>query len=773
MPPPIPRRFLRLTARRGARPAALASYALDPSTGTAYSYSLSTAVGTFFTSGSAVPTLGTIDSNPGSVTYGQFSPVYVLSVNAGGTPLGGTIVGVAADNFPGGTGDFYVGTSDGHVYRYSATDGDLVGAPLTLTDASGHRIDISGLFFDTADDQLDAIDSTFNRRVSINLTNGVVTPQSASGSVPDTIVAPAFDPATNMIVAFNDATSQLVSLGTVPIPTQPGIFARNIGTLRVNGTGDYSGQVVASGNIGPITIGGPFSGGITAGGNMGIVTIHANLSGALTGALSGALDAAGNLAGVTITPVVGSNTIASSVLMNANNIASSALINAGGTLTQFTLPRAYSIQTTMVNNKPVITKIYNQFAGVIEAQWAPSINIGADVVSTSNTPSINVAYSASATFGGDFGGTFATGTDVGGLAIGGNVGSFSIAGNLLTGASVNITGNAGSVAVGQSVETGSQVNVAGSTTSFKVGGTLAGQMSSGMGLGTGSFGAVNAGLLDDAGLNTGSVTVAGSMTNGILSFGTQIGSDDIYDSSDDVITGGSVQSVNIGGNYTNSVIAAGVLPSLALGPFRSRRERHARILGQPKLLEHHPGGLGRGRRRAAQRHRDRNHPWPGLQHQRSTVVGRGRHVDRQGQRIRRRVESGSSASTLIRWEPPTVISAQLLQFHDDPGRIQQADRYRLDQRGHRLQSGRQRQRLNHFAGLLWQPDPRSHAFLLYLHDFDRRGGGRTGYFRPQRLPAQLHAHHSGPAQRQDHLRPHRPAFFAEPPGQRQHQSAGQ
>jgi len=55
------------------------------------------------------------------------------------------------------------------------------------------------------------------------------------------------------------------------------------------------------------------------------------------------------------------------------------------------------------------------------------------------------------------------------------------------------------------------------------------------------------------------------MTNGILSFGTQIGADGIYDTSDDLITGGSVQTVNIGGNFTNSVIAAGVLPASLLG----------------------------------------------------------------------------------------------------------------------------------------------------------------------------------------------------------------
>ena len=79
------------------------------------------------------------------------------------------------------------------------------------------------------------------------------------------------------------------------------------------------------------------------------------------------------------------------------------------------------------------------------------------------------------------------------------------------------------------------------------------------GIGVANAGVIDGGVLDIGGSVT-NLTINGAVTNSIVSVGTWIGIDGIYNTADDVIFGGSIANARITGVFTNSVIAAGVLP---------------------------------------------------------------------------------------------------------------------------------------------------------------------------------------------------------------------
>ena len=68
------------------------------------------------------------------------------------------------------------------------------------------------------------------------------------------------------------------------------------------------------------------------------------------------------------------------------------------------------------------------------------------------------------------------------------------------------------------------------------------------------------------GLDTNSLNVSGDVNNAVFSFGTWVGDDGLYNTADDLITGGSIASANFSRRFIDSVIAAGVLPAAGVGP---------------------------------------------------------------------------------------------------------------------------------------------------------------------------------------------------------------
>ena len=109
------------------------------------------------------------------------------------------------------------------------------------------------------------------------------------------------------------------------------------------------------------------------------------------------------------------------------------------------------------------------------------------------------------------------------------------------------------------------LDLGGYVRTLSVKGTHSGLISVRRGMGTARLGNLNSALLV-VGENTSSVNVSGYTKGSVLSFGTYIGPDGIYNTTDDVITGGSVRTATFAGTFQDSAMVAGVLPNLNNGP---------------------------------------------------------------------------------------------------------------------------------------------------------------------------------------------------------------
>lgn len=165
-------------------------------------------------------------------------------------------------------------------------------------------------------------------------------------------------------------------------------------------------------------------------------------------------------------------------------------------------------------------------------------------------------------------GTFQVSGNLTGLVDLGSVTTFT-SGNLNTSgsdsANVQIHGRAGTVRLTGGTDAGSLLQVDGSVGTLNVQGTHAGTIAVDVGVRTAQF-VTLANAFVVIGQNVTTLTVSGNVTSSVLSIGTTLGADGLYNTSDDRITGGTLQTGTIRGNFLNSALVAGVLPNLDYGP---------------------------------------------------------------------------------------------------------------------------------------------------------------------------------------------------------------
>ena len=163
-------------------------------------------------------------------------------------------------------------------------------------------------------------------------------------------------------------------------------------------------------------------------------------------------------------------------------------------------------------------------------------------------------------------------------------GKFDVDGTLGATADVIIRDDAKSVALG-GTDAGSVVTSGGFVGSAAVGGVHGGVLAARMGMGTAKLATVTGGVVA-AGLNTKSLSVSGASTDGLFTFGTSIGPDRIYNTADDVITGGTLHSAVFAGSYIDSATTAGVLPNMfaASSNVQNRPDDNRAFTGDPGLF---------------------------------------------------------------------------------------------------------------------------------------------------------------------------------------------
>ena len=293
---------------------------------------------------------------------------------------------------------------------------------------------------------------------------------------------------------------------------------QSIGKLTIAGDGSYSSRVATiAGGFDSITLGESFTGSIFSTGNVGQI----NFNGRAGNVFGGAIQALGN--------------IGSASIQNADVIPSGILV-AGGSIGSFSHKGG-------------------TFNGVVQAQSIGSISISGEV--GPDSAFVFTGDAAKATFGAQFRGEFTAGA---------SSKSFSVKGITGSGSSIIINNNTKSLSLGGGMATNSTAIVNGNLAKLSMGGTFSGTFAARLGLGKATLGSAVGGTFT-VGLDANSIRLSGAATSSVFDFGVWIGADGVFNTGDDVITGGSVASAVFSGNFVDSVLAAGVLPTAAHGAF--------------------------------------------------------------------------------------------------------------------------------------------------------------------------------------------------------------
>ncbi len=462
--------------------------------------------GILYTNPGTMATLGTVNTSTG-----VFTRLQGLATDATGTPLGSTIniLGVAVDN--AGTGDVFVLTDDTAngfgLLRYDDANGDWVSAIGNITDANtGDTLNVTSIEFDDTTGSLIGLDSRFNQLVTISTTDATATPRVESGSADGTdMTALAYDSANTAWYSFSSSTGtgSFMQFRGIDQSDLGGITASSIDKFIISGTG-YGGRVVTTGN-----------------------TVK-NVS--VTGNFYGSLISHGSIVRYTQT---GGNF--SGVIKSEDDVKDVRII--GGFLS------GGSVESQATLNR--LTQSGGNFGGFVSAQKANTIKISG---AGQTTADINVTgYGKNVTLG-----------SYNGEASFGSVSKLRVGGQAGANADIDVLREAKTIQLSGGTAAGSSTTVDGYTKSLTVGGTHRGTVAIRRGMGSGRMAAVISGLLV-VGDNTKNFS-AGSAYDSVFSFGTWIGSDGTYNSADDVITGGTVNSATFSGVFQDSAILAGVLP---------------------------------------------------------------------------------------------------------------------------------------------------------------------------------------------------------------------
>ncbi len=473
--------------------------------------------GNLYSSPGVVSTLGSIDP-----TTGLFSERGALTQDAAGTPLAGTVTSIAVNKT---SGIVTVLTSNGVLAQYSDVNGSLIGGkPLgTIVDGVTHqRLDITHIVYDSTG-RLVGIDATNHRLDAISTTpvSLVVNGQSITALIATALTEvgtasasdlAAFDfaPTTNTFLAYDSALNAFVSLLGINDNSLGGIIAPSITTLNI-GSGTYAGRINATGvgvgnSITTINArtAGVFQGDIVTAGSIGTFTRY--------GEFDGTVLAGGDFK----TASISGDVLSDGTLVTSGTFGT---VTVSGTL----------LGSILANNATALS------IGTLSA--------GGDVNVIHNLAAISLA-----------------GTDAGTIQAGTTT-TFTARGQLLAGSSTTLTGDAASVFLYGGTNAGSTFIEDGNISkTLVVGGTLGGTVAARLSVAAATLTNLVDGLFS-VGNNLTTLTVAGSTFDSLISVGTWVGFDGIYNTDDDTIYGGSLGTAKFAGVFTDSAITAGVLPS--------------------------------------------------------------------------------------------------------------------------------------------------------------------------------------------------------------------
>jgi hypothetical protein len=478
-------------------------------TGTTFTAFGMRADGTLFQSPGLSAVLGTFAAD------GTFTQLLPLAQDAIGTPLAGTVRGVAVD----AAGNVFVITDTGVLAEYDGTTGALLGGAThgpVVDNITGNPLDITRIAFDGAG-RLIGLNAHQNRLVLLNtvatqLGGDTVTLASGLTDVGTANAADlaglTFSTAAGRFVSYSSELGALVNiLGTSP-STLGGIVASTFGT--VNLTADFGGLIAAAGNGSANGIdnlkftGGNFTGSVTSVGSIGSVTG--------TGVtVDGAIVSHADIGAVTLT----------------GGVTADGIISADGAFKTFTLT--------------------GDLGGFLAAGRGTSFTINGSTLASSLIQVNN-----------DLGSLTITG-DANGVVLLNTVGTVKLTGALNAGALIAVGGDANAVTISGGTLFGSLFIAQQGVSSLTVGGTLSGVVAVRRTVGSATLAVLNSGILAVGGDLT-NLTVTGDTTDGLITVGTWVGVDGVYNTADDVIYGGSLVTGKINGVFTDSVIAVGVLP---------------------------------------------------------------------------------------------------------------------------------------------------------------------------------------------------------------------
>ena len=498
----------RVTAA-GALDAAIDEFAIGRGAGDLSTYAYDAAgAGTFYTNPGTAATLGTVDT-----TSGEFLQLRPLVADGTGAPLGSIVLGAAIDI--AGAGDVFALAADGRLFRYDPADGSFVAAPGTIAEASsGITLNVTAIEFDDTTGELIGLDARFNRLVTISTADATAEPRMESGGADGTdLTALTYDAPADNFYSFSDSADTFVRFRGTTQDDLGGIVANSVERLTIGGGAGYNGRIVTTGNSfsNSITVTGDFGGSLISAGNIKKYTQTG-------GDFGGALRAGRDITSVTI--------------RNGDFLLSGS-VEAGGDLGALDLRGG-------------------DFAGMVSAETVKSIRVKTagdaradlQIAGLADRVQFSGGYNGQASFG-----------SVGTLALG----------RLEGGAVVNVYGDASMLRFSGGTAAGSSVFVDGAVRSLTTGDTHEGLISIRRGMRTARLAGLD-GAIVSVGLDTNSFSVTGDTVDSVISFGTWVGDDGVYNTADDVITGGSVKSATFSGDFQDSAIVAGVLPNADSGP---------------------------------------------------------------------------------------------------------------------------------------------------------------------------------------------------------------
>ncbi|MBN1553168.1 MAG: hypothetical protein JXA11_00365 [Phycisphaerae bacterium] len=392
----------------------------------------------------------------------------------------------------------------------------------TVVDSvTGETLRVTKMDFD--DGTLIGAEQNYNRLVTINFDfesriqvgehTLVATARTEAGSVDvsDVTALAMEENGDEDLYAFSNSDDRFKRFTGTTQNALGGITLGSVRTLNLGGGAQaYQGRIVATGNtFNSVAVTGDFDGMLYTTSSINSIRITGNFSGALyagesmrTVRIDGAFQEGG-------------------------------LLNAPGSVTNLRVGGAMSGGLA---------------AGEVKSMTVGSLGATADVRVTDDARTVRING------------------DVDGVLDLGSTSNLFIVGGLVNDAYVRVRGDARTLRVSGNTDLLSLLRVDGAATNLQILGTHRGTLAVDHGVQSLRFGAMNFGIAA-IGQNVTTLYVAGSVINrSVISIGTTLGADGLYNTADDRITGGSLRTGTIRGNFTDSALVAGVLPKLADGP---------------------------------------------------------------------------------------------------------------------------------------------------------------------------------------------------------------